>query len=93
MAAEAVMTKQIEALYERGIIRPIKPLELPEGSRLDLIIMTREEARPHSNAEKILAKRRQATALQGRFLIFLDLNFTKRYSFFVSNNVGTIPSE
>ena len=49
------MTKQIEAIYERGIIRPIKPLELPEGTRLDLIISTHEEARPHGNAGKILA--------------------------------------
>jgi predicted DNA-binding antitoxin AbrB/MazE fold protein len=25
------MTKEIEAIYERGIIRPIRPMELAEG--------------------------------------------------------------
>jgi predicted DNA-binding antitoxin AbrB/MazE fold protein len=32
---QQLMTKEIEAIYEHGIIRPVKPLELPEGSRLD----------------------------------------------------------
>jgi predicted DNA-binding antitoxin AbrB/MazE fold protein len=46
MAAGAVMTKQIEAIYERGIIRPVKPLELPEGTRLDVIVITHEKSPP-----------------------------------------------
>lgn len=27
------MTKEIEAIYEQGMIRPLEPLELPEGGK------------------------------------------------------------
>ena len=40
---EQLMTKEIEAMYEHGIIRPVKPLELPEGSRLDVILITHDK--------------------------------------------------
>lgn len=50
------MTKEIEAIYEHGIIRPVKPLELPEGSRLDVIVITREKPRTNGNAASILAE-------------------------------------
>lgn len=50
------MTKQIEAVYEEGILRPLEPLQLPEGARLDIILLTRhEESAPQSPAE-ILAE-------------------------------------
>jgi predicted DNA-binding antitoxin AbrB/MazE fold protein len=51
------MTKEIEAVYEQGMIRPLQPLELPEGARLDLIVITHEQ--PETNgkaAAKILAE-------------------------------------
>ncbi len=41
------MTKEIEAFYEQGMIRPLQPSELPEGARLDLIVIT------HGLASKI----------------------------------------
>ena len=50
------MTKEIEAVYEHGMIRPLQPLELPEGARLDLIVITREETKTNGNAAKILAE-------------------------------------
>ena len=50
------MTKEIEAVYERGMIRPLQPLELPEGARLDLIVITHEQPKPDGNAAKILAE-------------------------------------
>jgi predicted DNA-binding antitoxin AbrB/MazE fold protein len=50
------MTKEIEAIYERGIIRPLQPLELPEGARLDLIVITHEEPKANGNAAEILAE-------------------------------------
>ena len=50
------MTKEIEAVYEHGIIRPLQPLELPEGSRLDVIVITHEETRTNGNAAKTLAE-------------------------------------
>ena len=33
------MTKQVEAVYEQGRLRPLEPLELPEGARLRLILV------------------------------------------------------
>ena len=50
------MTKEIEAIYEQGMIRPLQPLELPEGSRLDLIVITHEQPETNGNAAKILAE-------------------------------------
>lgn len=50
------MTKEIEAIYEQGIIRPVTPLELPEGSRLDVIVITREAPKANGNASRVLAE-------------------------------------
>lgn len=50
------MTKEIEAVYEQGIIRPLQPLELAEGTRLDLIVITHEQRKTDGNAAKILAE-------------------------------------
>ena len=50
------MTKEIEAVYEHGIIRPLQPLELPEGSRLDVIVITHEETKANGNAAEVLAE-------------------------------------
>jgi predicted DNA-binding antitoxin AbrB/MazE fold protein len=41
--------------YERGVIRPLPPLELPEGARLDLIVITHEQPESNGTAE-ILAQ-------------------------------------
>ena len=49
------MNKEIEAVYEQGLIRPLQPLELPEGARLDLIVIT-HEAETNGNAAEILAE-------------------------------------
>jgi predicted DNA-binding antitoxin AbrB/MazE fold protein len=50
------MTKEIEAVYEQGMIRPLQPLELPEGARLDVIVITHEEIKTNGNAAAILAE-------------------------------------
>ncbi len=50
------MTKEIEAIYEQGMIRPLQPLELPEGARLDLIVITHEQPETNGNAAEILAE-------------------------------------
>lgn len=50
------MIKKIRAIYERGIIRPIEPLELPEGSRLNAIVITHEDTSPKRNAAEMLAE-------------------------------------
>jgi predicted DNA-binding antitoxin AbrB/MazE fold protein len=38
------MTKQVEAVYEQGRLRPLEPLELPEGARLRVILLTSDAA-------------------------------------------------
>ena len=50
------MTKEIEAVYEQGMIRPLQPLELPDGARLDLIVITHEQPETNGKAAKILAE-------------------------------------
>lgn len=50
------MTKEIEAVYERGLIRPLEPLELPEGARLDVIVITHEQTETNGNAAEMLAE-------------------------------------
>ena len=50
------MAKEIEAVYEQGIIRPLQPLELQEGARLDLIVITHEQSKANGNAAEILAE-------------------------------------
>jgi len=50
------MTKEIEAVYEQGMIRPLQPLELPELARLDLIVITHEQLKSNDNAAEILAE-------------------------------------
>ncbi|HET6977887.1 MAG TPA: antitoxin family protein [Pyrinomonadaceae bacterium] len=50
------MTKEIEAVYEQGLIRPLQPLELPEGTHLDLIVITHEQPGTNGNAAEILAE-------------------------------------
>ena len=50
------MTKEIEAVYEQGMIRPLQPLELPEGTRLDLIVITHEQPKTNGSAGKVLAE-------------------------------------
>ena len=37
------MTKQVEAVYEQGRLRPLEPLQLPEGTRLRIIVVTGDE--------------------------------------------------
>lgn len=50
------MTKEIEAVYEGGVIRPLQPLELPDGARLDLIVITHEQPKTNGNAAEIVAE-------------------------------------
>ena len=49
------MTKEIEAVYEQGLIRPLQPLDLPEGSRLDVIVITHEEPQITNGAVEMIA--------------------------------------
>ena len=50
------MTKEIEAVYEQGMIRPLQPLELPDWTHLHLILNTHEPPKTNRNAAEILAE-------------------------------------
>jgi predicted DNA-binding antitoxin AbrB/MazE fold protein len=50
------MTKQIEAVYENGVLRPVHPINIPEGERLQLIVVTRSEVQHNGNAAASLAE-------------------------------------
>jgi predicted DNA-binding antitoxin AbrB/MazE fold protein len=50
------MTKQIEAIYENGVLRPVRPINLPEGEHLRLIVITRQDAPENGNAAAALAE-------------------------------------
>jgi len=36
------MTTTVEAIYEQGVLRLLQPLSLAEGTRVDVIVVTRE---------------------------------------------------
>ena len=50
------MNKEIEAIYEQGMIRPLQPLELTEGARLNVIVITHEQPKTYGNAAEMLAE-------------------------------------
>lgn len=50
------MTKQIEAVYENGVLRPTQPINVPEGEHVQLILVTREQTQPNGNTAALLAE-------------------------------------
>jgi predicted DNA-binding antitoxin AbrB/MazE fold protein len=50
------MTKQIEAVYENGVLRPVHPINIPEGEHLKLIVITHRAAPTNGNAATSLAE-------------------------------------
>jgi predicted DNA-binding antitoxin AbrB/MazE fold protein len=50
------MTKQIEAVYENGVLRPVHPINVPEGEHLQLIVITRRETQHNGDAAVSLAE-------------------------------------
>ena len=49
------MTTTVEAIYEQGVLRLIQPLSLAEGTRVDIIVMTRESTAEGRTPADILA--------------------------------------
>ena len=60
------MTKEFEAIYERGVLRPLEPLPLPEGSHLDVIIVTRDSARSSGGSASTILAEIAALPLEGK---------------------------
>jgi predicted DNA-binding antitoxin AbrB/MazE fold protein len=38
------MSKQIQAVYEKGVLRPLEPLKLDEGEELDVVLLPRRKS-------------------------------------------------
>jgi len=49
------MTTTVAAIYEQGVLRLIQPLSLAEGTRVDIIAMTREPTAEGRTPADILA--------------------------------------
>jgi predicted DNA-binding antitoxin AbrB/MazE fold protein len=45
------MTRQVEAVYERGVLRPLEPLALAESQRVKLTISDTDTSRYSPNLE------------------------------------------
>jgi len=45
------MTKQIEAVFENGVLRPINPIALTEGEHLQVILITSDREQPANNGK------------------------------------------
>ena len=49
------MTTQIEAVYERGVLRPVKTLSLQEGETVEIVFVHRRASAPALSPAAILA--------------------------------------
>lgn len=47
--------KTITAIYEQGVLRLTQPVELPEGTEVQVVIVTSNANAPKGNAASILA--------------------------------------
>lgn len=47
--------KTITAIYEQGVLRLTQPVELPEGTEVQVVIITNDANAPKGNAASILA--------------------------------------
>ena len=46
------MTKNLRAIYERGVLRLKEPLPLPDGTAVDVIVTSREATDTESQIQK-----------------------------------------
>jgi len=53
------MTMHIEAVYEHGVLRPVKPLDLAEGTRVELTLVISSAAK----AKRLTKRERDAKDL------------------------------
>lgn len=50
------MTATVEAIYEDGVLRPMKPIALPEGTKVDIIVVSKERVPAAREPSDILAE-------------------------------------
>jgi predicted DNA-binding antitoxin AbrB/MazE fold protein len=49
------MNRQIQAVYEQGVIRPLEPVEFDEGERLEIVLLEKK-AKDKCNPAQVLAE-------------------------------------
>lgn len=47
------MVRQIEAIFEKGVLRPVDPLSLRENQRVRIWIDTRDSGAPHDREQAL----------------------------------------
>lgn len=50
------MMKEVEAVYEQGRLRTLEPLELPEGARLRVVLLTEDDTAGERTPAEILTE-------------------------------------
>lgn len=50
------MAKTITAIYEKGVLRLTQPMELPEGTSIEIIVIPKLSHAPKRNPADILAE-------------------------------------
>lgn len=50
------MSKTISAIYENGVLRPEKPLEVSEGAKVEIIIVVSENKKRQKSPAELLAE-------------------------------------
>lgn len=50
------MNQTISAIYENGVLRPEKPLEVSEGAKVEIIVVVTENKKQKRTAAEILAE-------------------------------------
>ncbi len=50
------MTITIEATYEQGVLKPLEPIPLVEGTKVEIVVLAETEKSPKTNPVDILAE-------------------------------------
>lgn len=72
------MTKHIEAIYEHGVLRPVTPLDLTEGERVELtltisaVVKEQKLARRERNAKDLAIINQHADRLNEEAMDVLE---------------------
>ena len=51
-----MMATQIDAIYEHGVFRPTEPVEMPEGERVRIVVLTPDSVTSTPSPASILAE-------------------------------------
>lgn len=50
------MSLTVEAIYEDGVLKPVQPIALPEGTHVSVVITSTEFSQPTKTPAQILAE-------------------------------------